>query len=100
MILQHEEPLVNTEPTDTIIYLKGMYIKYCVITFVCIIPGTWLFHNSEWDAAITTTHSCTLSSNALISSAANLLIGCCHAKQVSPRQNQSSKGYKYVVNNH
>ena len=87
MMLQHEESLVNTEPSDTILYLKGMCVKYCLITFVCIIPGTWLFHNSEWDAAITTIHSCTDSSNALISSATNLLIGCCHAKQVSLRLN-------------
>ena len=46
-------------------------------------PGTQLFHSGEWNFAITTVHSCTKSSNILISSAADLLIGCCHAKQVS-----------------
>ena len=50
--------------------------------YVYIHTGTQLFHDSKWDTAITVVLPCTDSSNTLISSAANLLIGCCHAKQV------------------
>ncbi|XP_065915508.1 uncharacterized protein [Dysidea avara] len=60
-----ESSMTDSNMSETVLYNRGCK----------------LFSNSEWDVAIATVQTCVHSSDILVVSAVNVLIGCCHAKQ-------------------
>jgi len=70
--------------SEAVLYYRGIMDLYYSIFFYDSVnaTGVQLFSNSEWDVAIATVQPCAHSSDILVVSAVNVLIGCCHARQV------------------